>query len=73
LEKTNELNLDNLGIEVMEADNVKIVCYQTLTKVKFIFVVDIYTNITECEIMFRKLYDIYSDYVSKNPFYEVNL
>jgi hypothetical protein len=72
LEKTHELiHLDSNGIEAVEADNVKIICHQTLTKIKFIFVVDSFTNISDCEIMFRRLYDIYSDFVSKNPFYEV--
>lgn len=49
------------------------VCFQTLTKLKFIFVVDHITTVTDCEVMFRKIYDIYSDYVSKNPFYELDM
>lgn len=57
----------------MESDLMKIVCFQTLTKLKFIFVVDQITSITECETMFKKIYDIYSDYISKNPFYELDM
>ena len=57
----------------MESDLMKLVCYQTLTKMKFIFVVDQTTSMSECEIMFKKIYDIYSDYVSKNPFYELDM
>ena len=58
---------------MIDADNMKILCYQTLTKIKFIFVVDQITNILDCEVMFKKIYDVYSDFVSKNPFYEVLL
>jgi hypothetical protein len=69
--KTSELNLENNGIEVIEAEFMKLVCFQSLTKLKFIFVVDPITSVYDCEIMFKKIYDIYSDFVSKNPFYEV--
>ena len=51
----------------------KLVCFQTLTKLKFIFVIDHTTSIQECETMFKKIYDIYSDFVSKNPFYELDM
>ena len=51
----------------------KLVCFQSLTKLKFIFVVDQTTSMSECEMMFKKIYDIYSDYVSKNPFYELDM
>ncbi len=49
----------------------KLVCFQTFTKIKFIFVVDNNTPLNDCDLIYRKIYDIYSDYVSKNPFYEV--
>ncbi len=49
----------------------KLVCFQTFTKIKFIFVVDNNTSLNDCELIYRKIYDVYSDYVSKNPFYEV--
>ena len=49
----------------------KLVCFQTSTKIKFIFVVDNNTSLNDCDLIYRKIYDIYSDYVSKNPFYEV--
>lgn len=51
----------------------KLVCFQTLTKLKFIFVVDLITSVSECESSFKKIYDIYSDYVGKNPFYELDM
>jgi hypothetical protein len=73
LHKETELNFENHGIQVIESEYMKIICFQTLTKLKFIFVVNQIVTVPDCEIMFKKIYDIYSDYVSKNPFYEVNL
>ena len=73
LEKTTELDLKNKGIEVIEADSIKIVCFQTITKLKFVFVINGNTTENECEVMYRKIYDVYSDLVSKNPFYELDM
>ncbi len=73
MEKSSELDLENKGIEVIESEYMKLVCFQSLTRLKFIFIVDPSTSIYDCEIMFRKIYDVYSDYVSKNPFYELDM
>lgn len=73
LNKQSELNFDSTGIQVIEGDFMKLVCFQTYTKIKFIFVVDNATSLADCDLIFRKIYDIYSDYVSKNPFYEVKV
>lgn len=73
MEKQSELQLDNNGIEVIESEFTKLVCFQTLTRLKFIFVIDHVTSVGECEVMFRKIYDVYSDFVSKNPFYELDM
>jgi hypothetical protein len=67
------LNLENNGIQVIESENMKLVCFQTLTKLKFTFIIDYNTSIGECEAMFKRIYDIYSDFVSKNPFYELDM
>ena len=72
-EKTSELKLENGGIEVMEANSMRLVCYQTLTKIKFIFVTDYQTNMEKCNENYRKIYDIYSDVVAKNPNYELDI
>lgn len=73
LSQQSDMKLQNQGIEVIEADSQKLVCYQTLTKLKFIFVIDYQTNEADCLVMFRKIYDIYSDLVSKNPFYDLDM
>ena len=72
-EKTSELKLENDGIEVMEANSMRLVCYQTLTKIKFIFVTDYQTNMEKCNENYRKIYDVYSDVVAKNPNYELDM
>ena len=72
-EKTSELKLENGGIEIMEASSMRLICYQTLTKIKFIFVTDYQTNLDKCTENFRKIYDVYSDVVAKNPNYELDM
>ena len=72
-EKTSELKLENGGIEIMEASSMRLICYQTLTKIKFIFVTDYQTSVEKCLDNFRKIYDIYSDVVAKNPNYELDM
>ena len=72
-ETTSELKLENGGIEIMEATAMRLVCFQTLTKIKFIFVTDYQTNLDKCTENFRKIYDVYSDVVAKNPNYELDM
>jgi hypothetical protein len=72
-DKNKDLGLSNKGIEIIESDSIKMLSFQTLTKLKFIFVIDGNTSENDCEIMYRKIYDLYSDYVSKNPFYELDM
>ena len=67
-EKTSELKLENGGIEIMEASSMRLICYQTLTKIKFIFVTDVATSNQSIKIKFEELYNIYTDLISKNPF-----
>ena len=72
-EQTSELKLENGGIEIMEASAMRLVCFQTLTKIKFIFVTDYQTNLDKCTENYRKIYDVYSDVVAKNPNYELDM
>ena len=51
----------------------RLVCFQTLTKIKFIFVTDYQTSLEKCQNIFRRIYDIYSDVVAKNPNYELDM
>lgn len=59
------------GIEVLEADTFKMQCFQTLTGVKFMVVAD---NLQMgIDILLRKIYELYSDFVLKNPFYSLEM
>ena len=72
-EHTSDLKLENHGIEVLESGSMKLLCLQTLTKIKFIFVTDVATSNQSIKIKFEELYNIYTDLISKNPFYELDM
>ena len=72
-EQTSELKLENGGIEILEGEAMRLVCFQTLTKIKFIFVTDYQVSLDKCTENFRKVYDVYSDVVAKNPNYELDM
>eukprot|EP01137_Pigoraptor_chileana_P020494 Opistho-2@82939 len=55
------------GIEVLEADTFKIHCFQTLTGTKFLTISDPAQSGTDA--ILKRLYEMYADYVLKNPFY----
>ncbi|PWA03545.1 hypothetical protein BB558_000227 [Smittium angustum] len=55
------------GIELIEANDTLLYCFQTPTGVMFILVVD--PDQTNAEILLLKIYELYSDYVLKNPFH----
>ncbi|CAG8581255.1 2993_t:CDS:2 [Racocetra persica] len=60
-------NSTSSGLEVLEADSFKLYCFQTLTGTKFLIIADpTHPNIDH---VLRRTYDVYSDYVMKNPFY----
>lgn len=59
------------GIEVLEADTFKLHCFQTLTGVKFMIVAE--PTEMRLEILLRKVYELYADYVLKNPFYSLEM
>ncbi|XP_030767244.1 trafficking protein particle complex subunit 4 [Sitophilus oryzae] len=59
------------GIEVLEADTFKLHCFQTLTGVKVMIIVD-KTQIGT-EVLLKKVYELYADYALKNPFYSLEM
>ncbi|KAJ1919263.1 hypothetical protein H4219_002115 [Mycoemilia scoparia] len=56
------------GFEVIEAQDMKLHCYETPTGIKFIIVADKNHGESIKDTM-RGLYLVYSDYVLKSPFY----
>ncbi|ORZ36365.1 Sybindin-like protein [Catenaria anguillulae PL171] len=55
------------GITSLETDTFTLTCHQTHTGTKFLIFTDPYhQNIDQ---LVRKVYDLYADYVMKNPFF----
>lgn len=59
------------GIEVLEADTFKLYCFQTLTGVKLMVVAE--PSQVGMDILLKRIYEIYSDYALKNPFYSLEM
>lgn len=59
------------GLEVLETENFRMQCFNTLTGVKFLLFTD--TTQANVDVTIRKIYDLYSDYVMKNPFYSLEM
>lgn len=74
---TNTLPTTSAGIKTLEANNFRLDCFETLTKVKFVVISDLSlgppsTNANKQELL-KKIYELYADYVMKNPFYTLNM
>ncbi|KAF5674021.1 sybindin-like family [Fusarium heterosporum] len=59
------------GLEVLETENFRMQCFNTLTGVKFLLFTD--TTQANVDVTIRKIYDLYADYVMKNPFYSLEM
>lgn len=59
------------GIESLETDTFTLFCFQTLTGVKF--VVTASPGTPDLDSFLRGIYDLYADYVLKNPFFEMDM
>ncbi|XP_053546028.1 trafficking protein particle complex subunit 4 [Bombina bombina] len=59
------------GIEMLETDTFKLHCYQTLTGIKFMVLSD--PRQAGIDSLLRKVYEFYSDYALKNPFYSLEM
>ncbi|XP_075765805.1 trafficking protein particle complex subunit 4 isoform X1 [Pelodiscus sinensis] len=63
--------LGSSGIEMLETDTFKLHCFQTLTGIKFVVLAD--PRQAGIESLLRKIYEIYSDFALKNPFYSLEM
>ncbi|XP_043189656.1 trafficking protein particle complex subunit 4-like [Amphibalanus amphitrite] len=59
------------GIQVLETASYQLHCFQTLTGVKFLAVVD--PRQTGVEALLRRLHELYADFALKNPFYSLEM
>lgn len=59
------------GLEVLETSQFRMQCFQTQTGTKFL----LFTQPQQPNIdtMMKKIYELYSDFVMKNPFYTVEM
>lgn len=65
------------GIKTLEAENFRLDCYETLTKVKFVVISDLSLGMSPAtankQELLKRIYELYADYVMKNPFYTLNM
>lgn len=65
------------GIKTLEAENFRLDCYETLTKVKFVVISDLSLGVSPAtankQDLLRRIYELYADYVMKNPFYTLSM
>ncbi|CAM9167764.1 unnamed protein product [Choristocarpus tenellus] len=59
------------GIEKLETDTFKLQSFQTLTGVKFVITAEAGTP--DLGEVLQGIYELYTDYVLKNPFYELEM
>ncbi|CAB1119844.1 unnamed protein product [Ectocarpus sp. 6 AP-2014] len=59
------------GIEKLETDTFKLQSFQTLTGVKFVITAEAGTP--DLGGVLQEIYELYTDYVLKNPFYELEM
>eukprot|EP00882_Tetradesmus_deserticola_P018461 GHRQ01019828.1.p1 GENE.GHRQ01019828.1~~GHRQ01019828.1.p1 ORF type:complete len:154 (+),score=60.80 GHRQ01019828.1:465-926(+) len=57
------------GIELMQAESFDLHCLQAPTGTKFLLMVE--PQCPQVTALLGRIYELYSDYVLKNPFYEV--
>ncbi|KAF2072120.1 hypothetical protein CYY_006565 [Polysphondylium violaceum] len=59
------------GIELIETETFKLQCFQTHTGTKFYIIAD--PNHPNLDETLQSIYELYTDYVLKNPFYEIEM
>ncbi|KAE9373055.1 Sybindin-like protein [Stipitochalara longipes BDJ] len=59
------------GIEVLETENFRLQCFSTLTGTKFLLFTE--PQQPNVDKIMGKIYELYGDYVMKNPFYQLEM
>lgn len=59
------------GLEFLETEKFRLTCFQTLTGTKFLLFTD--PTATNVDGVMRKVYELYADFVMKNPFYQLDM
>ena len=59
------------GLECLETEKFRLTCFQTLTGTKFLLFTDPMSG--SVETIMNKIYELYADFVMKNPFYQLEM
>jgi trafficking protein particle complex subunit 4 len=59
------------GIEVVESSHFRLNCFQTQTGTKFLLITE--PAQPNVDVIIKKVYELYADFVMKNPFYTVEM
>lgn len=61
------------GIQKLETETFKLQCFQTLTGLKFVLTASSGQLQPTLDVVLQQIYELYADYVLKNPFYELDM
>ncbi|KAI4209852.1 MAG: hypothetical protein LQ351_007270 [Letrouitia transgressa] len=59
------------GLEVLESSHFRLTCFQTPTGTKFLLFTE--PHQPNCDAIVGKCYEFFADYVTKNPFYSLEM
>ncbi|BCR87377.1 trafficking protein particle complex subunit 4 [Aspergillus chevalieri] len=59
------------GLEFLETDKFRLTCFQTQTGTKFLLFTDPF--MVNIDVVMKKIYELYADFVMKNPFYQLEM
>ena len=59
------------GLEVLESGLFRLTCFQTVSGTKFLLFTE--PQQPNVDVVMRKVYELYADYVMKNPFYSLEM
>ncbi|KAI9720719.1 MAG: hypothetical protein M1828_005599 [Chrysothrix sp. TS-e1954] len=61
------------GIETLQSSRFLLTCLQTPTGTKFLLFSEPAQDARQCEGLLRKTYELYADFVGKNPFWSLEM
>ncbi|CAM9283940.1 unnamed protein product [Heterosigma akashiwo] len=61
------------GIKKLETDAFKLQCFQSRTGIKFVLTAEAPTPDVDMDKLLSTVYELFADYVLKNPFYELEM
>src|SRR5699024_3229161 len=62
---------ESSGLAVMETEKYAMYCFQSLSGIKFLLLTDL--GQFQPESILNKVYQLFADYVMKNPFYQLDM